>query len=328
MTPFELRYRDGTTQPENIPTNEFVEGILKRKTMRRFDASKKLPKGLLEYLVAAAQASPTSSSGQSWSVIALETEEEKQRFKSAAGDVLDGTDPGNLASYNECSVFLIWVADNFKIAESIDIIAKKEAPESEPMMPNSIPATHTIYPLKDDNSVLFHSGSHQEWLDQSYYSIRAIMDATIAAQTFSLCAESLGLGTVYMGSIAHCNTNSFVNELNLPARTYPIFGMAVGYPPPGGTDYHGYTRTTEYMKWYNEHPEFEIKPRHSLNIVLHKGRYNKNVREILKKFNRIAIDYYKSVGQKSDYFATKCVQRVKKVQDQLWKMRELYNKWR
>ena len=48
MTPFELRYRNGTKQPENIPTNEFIEGILKRKTVRRFDDTKKLPPELLE----------------------------------------------------------------------------------------------------------------------------------------------------------------------------------------------------------------------------------------------------------------------------------------
>lgn len=327
MTPFELRYRNGTKQPENIPTNKFIEGILKRKTVRRFDPTKKLPHGLLEYLTAAAQSSPTSSGGQSWSVVALESAEEKEKFRLSAGDVLDGTDPGNLLSYNECSVFLIWIADNYKLAESIDIMANKEAPESISMMPKFIPGTHTINPI-NDNTKLFHANSHKEWLDQSYYSIRAIIDATIAAQTFSLCAESLGLGTVYMGSIAHCNTSSFQQTLNLPSRTYPIFGMAVGYPPLGGTDFHGKINPDSYMEWYSKCPEHDIKPRHSLDLVLHRGHYKQTVRESLKTFNRIAIDYYKLVGHQSDYFATKCVQRVKKVQDQLWKMRELYNKWR
>lgn len=328
MTPFELRYRDGTKQPENIPTNEFIENILKRKTVRSFDSSKKLPTGLLEYLVAAAQASPTSSGGQSWSVIALETAEEKEIFRQAAGNVLDGTDPGNLQSYNECSVFLIWIADNYKIAESIDIIANKEAPESIPLMPKHMPGTPSIHPVPDDDTKLFYADLHKEWLDQSYYSLRAIMDATIAAQTFSLCAESLGLGTVYMGSIAHCNTSSFQQTLNLPLRTYPIFGMAVGYPPENGTDYNGRSRHMTYLKWYKKFPEFEIKPRHSLDLVLHKGSYKQDVRESLKKFNKIAIDYYASIGRSSDYFASKCVKRVKKVVDQLYKMRELYNKWR
>jgi len=328
MTPFELRYRNGTKQPENIPTNEFIENILKRKTVRRFDSTKKLPPGLLEYLTAAAQSSPTSSAGQSWSVIALETDEEKEIFRLAAGEALDGTDPGNLLSYNECSVFLIWIADNYKIAEGIDIIANKEAPESIHMMPKSIPGTPTISPIPDDDTKLFDPDRHKEWLDQSYYSIRAIMDATIAAQTFSLCAESLGLGTVYMGSIAHCTIASFQQTLNLPLRTYPIFGMAVGYPPNGGTCYQGYIRPAEYMKWYTHNPEFEIKPRHSLDLVLHKGSYKQNIRESLKNFNKIAIGYYASVGQQSDYFATKCVQRIKFVTDQLGKMRALYNKWR
>ena len=327
MTPFELRYRNGTKQPENIPTNEFIENILKRKTVRRFDSTKKLPHGLLEYLTAAAQSSPTSSGGQSWSVIALETDEEKERFRISAGNILDGTDPGNLLFYNECSVFLIWIADNYKIAEGIDIIANKEAPESIPMMPKFIHGTPSINPTSD-NTKLFNADLHKEWLDQSYYSVRSIMDATIAAQTFSLCAESLGLGTAYMGSISHCNNETFLQTLNLPPRTYPIFGMAVGYPPEKGTDYNGQVRNEHYMEWYKTIPGSEIKPRHSLDLVLHRGHYNKNVRESLKNFNKICIEYYHSVGYRSDYFATKCVARIKKVVDQMHKMRELYNKWR
>lgn len=60
MTPYELRYRDPSVkQPTDILTNKFTETVLKRKSVRVFDSSRKLPKGQLEYLIAVAQSSPT-----------------------------------------------------------------------------------------------------------------------------------------------------------------------------------------------------------------------------------------------------------------------------
>lgn len=341
MTPYELRYRDSAIQqPKNIPTNEFTEGILRRKSLRRFDKNKKLPPGLLEYLVCVAQASPTSSSGQSWSVIALETPEEKEEYRKTAGAVFDGTDPGNLLSFQECSVFLIWIADNFKISQGIDMVARRQAPESEPIF-NSFKENvdmswyYTSVDLTPKNDscppdkFLFYPHRHQEWLDQSYYSIRAVMDATIAAQTFSLAAESLGLGTVYIGSAAHSPVECYKNTLNLPDKTYPMFGMCVGYAPEEGTDQNGFIRQNKAtMQWFRDNPDASIKPRQLPELVLHKTRYNQNVKRLLSRYNKIMIDYYSSLGRFNDYLVKKCIERIRKTVDQLDMMRQMGNRWR
>jgi nitroreductase len=333
MSPYELRYRDpDVRQPENIPTNAFIEGILSRKSIRRFNKRRKLPPGLLEYLIAAAQSAPNGSGAQSWSVIALTTPEEKEAFRSVAGEALDGTDPNNLASFQECAVFLIWVADNYKISEVTRMVAHGDEPESSQLLEefrNHERYINSLDPDKKYKKLLFSPDKHNEWLNQSNYSIRSIIDATIAAQTFSLCAESLGLGTLYMGSIAHCSIDSYRDVLKLPDRTFPIFGMCVGYEHTKGTHYHGLVGDPEYMTWYfRESKVLDIKPRQPQSVVLHHGHYNKAVHTALKKYNRILIDYYNSVKYASDYFVTKCVKKIHSTSDQLRRMLTLGNIWK
>lgn len=58
-----------------------------------------------------------------------------------------------------------------------------------------------------------------------------VIDAALAAQNFAVAAESLGLGTVFVGALR--NRIDVVAELlDLPAHVMPVFGMCVGYPDP------------------------------------------------------------------------------------------------
>lgn len=54
-------------------------------------------------------------------------------------------------------------------------------------------------------------------------------DATLAAQNFSLAAESLGLGTVFIGMIGH-QAMEVCELLKLPSDVLPVYGLVVGYP--------------------------------------------------------------------------------------------------
>lgn len=243
MTPYELRYKDANVTQPDVRTNGFIEKQFRRRTIRRYDPDKKISTEQLNYLFAAAQTAPSSSGAGSWSVITLTTAEEKERFRLAAGSVLDGTDPINKQCFEDCSVFVIWLMDNYKIEQSIRLVADNQIPDDiRNLLPERLqPGAGTARPTKDDPNKLFEADPHIAHLDQSYYSFRAMMDATIAAQTFVMCAESLGLGTMYMGSIAHCDLSSFKNELNLPAGTFPVFGMCVGYEHPEGSDHNDRT---------------------------------------------------------------------------------------
>lgn len=81
----------------------------------------------------------------------------------------------------------------------------------------------------------------------------AISDASLAAQNAVVAAESLGLGTVYIGRIRR-ELASVARELNLPAEVLPLFGLSVGHPDTAKPT--------------------EIKPRLSQQVVLHLETYD------------------------------------------------------
>jgi nitroreductase len=65
----------------------------------------------------------------------------------------------------------------------------------------------------------------------------AAMDALIAAQTFCIAAESVGLGICYLGTTTY-NAQEIITALNLPKLVVPVTTITVGYPAdmPDQTD--------------------------------------------------------------------------------------------
>jgi len=57
------------------------------------------------------------------------------------------------------------------------------------------------------------------------------VDAALAAQNAAVAAESLGLGTVYIGAIRN-RPLEVAAELGLPLNVFAVFGLVVGYPDP------------------------------------------------------------------------------------------------
>ncbi len=80
-----------------------------------------------------------------------------------------------------------------------------------------------------------------------------VVDASLAAQNAVVAAESLGLGTVYIGSMRN-DPEQVAEILGLPPQTMVVFGLCVGLPDP-------------------QRPS-AIKPRLSQSVVLHHERYN------------------------------------------------------
>lgn len=81
----------------------------------------------------------------------------------------------------------------------------------------------------------------------------ATIDAVIAAQNVVVAAESLGLGTVYIGAIRN-NAEEVARLLDLPPHSYAVVGLVVGTPDPM--------------------VETAVKPRLPQAGVLHRERYN------------------------------------------------------
>lgn len=53
-------------------------------------------------------------------------------------------------------------------------------------------------------------------------------DASLMAQSVVTAAESLGLGTTYLGAI-HNDDETIIRTLNLPKLTYPVVGLLIGH---------------------------------------------------------------------------------------------------
>lgn len=59
----------------------------------------------------------------------------------------------------------------------------------------------------------------------------ACIDAVLAAQNASVAAQSLGLGTVYIGALRN-NPEKIASLLSLPQRSFAVAGLVVGHPDP------------------------------------------------------------------------------------------------
>ena len=81
----------------------------------------------------------------------------------------------------------------------------------------------------------------------------ATIDAALAAQNAALAAESLGLGTVYIGAMRN-HPEEVAAELNLPPDSVALFGLCVGYADPARLS--------------------TVKPRLPQPAVLHRERYS------------------------------------------------------
>jgi len=81
----------------------------------------------------------------------------------------------------------------------------------------------------------------------------AVIDAALAAQNAVVAAESLGLGSVYIGAIRN-KPGAVAEELGLPPNVAAAFGLCIGYPDA--------TRPAQ------------VKPRLRQDVVIHHERYS------------------------------------------------------
>ncbi len=74
-------------------------------------------------------------------------------------------------------------------------------------------------------------GVTTEALDHLEMFLTGAIDAALAAQNAVVAAESLGLGTVYIGGMRN-KPEDVAAELKLPANVFAVFGLCVGVPDP------------------------------------------------------------------------------------------------
>ena len=121
--------------------------------------------------------------------------------------------------------------------------------------------------------------------------ILGIVDATLAAQTAMIAAESIGLGAVYIGAMRNL-PEQVAAELNLPPNVFAVFGMSVGYPDPAKAT--------------------GIKPRLPQAVVLHREQYDQALkRDAIEAYNTVARDYMREQGMKEQDWTSQAIDRLK-----------------
>ncbi|MEU8227201.1 NADPH-dependent oxidoreductase [Kribbella sp. NPDC048915] len=107
-------------------------------------------------------------------------------------------------------------------------------------------------------------------------ALLAFVDVALAAQNASLAAESLGLGTVFVGAIRN-RPLEVAAELQLPPNVFPVFGLTVGRPS-------GFDGTA-------------VKPRLPQQVVLHHETYSAASQTAdLHRYEETLNSFYAEVG--------------------------------
>ncbi len=144
---------------------------------------------------------------------------------------------GGQAQIRQCPLFLVWLADLARLGHI------------------------------GDQRGLAHQG-----LSYLEMFVTAVVDATLAAQNAVVAAESLGLGTVYIGAMRN-RPEAVARELSLPPNGFAVFGLCVGYPDPA-------------------HPA-AVKPRLPQPAVLHRETYSLEAQDqAIAAYNQAMADFY------------------------------------
>jgi nitroreductase len=143
-------------------------------------------------------------------------------------------------------------------------------------------------------NLLQEKGISDEELQYLELSLIAAVDASLAAQNAVVAAESLGLGTVYIGAIRN-SIEEVAAELHLPQGVLPLFGLVVGYPDPASPA--------------------SIKPRLPQDAVLHREAYDLDKQgPAIDRYNRVIGRFYQEHkmevdGDWSDHSAQRVLAR-------------------
>ncbi|MBE9182253.1 NADPH-dependent oxidoreductase [Oculatella sp. LEGE 06141] len=146
---------------------------------------------------------------------------------------------GNQAHIRQCPMFLVWLADLARL-----------------------------------NYLATQQEMTTDGLDYLEMFVTAVIDTALAAQNATVAAESLGLGTVYIGGIRN-QPEQVAETLQLPPQLFAVFGLCIGYPDQANLA--------------------TVKPRLPQAAVLHHETYDLVQQEAaIAQYNEVMQHFYKS----------------------------------
>lgn len=135
---------------------------------------------------------------------------------------------------------------------------------------------------------------HEDSISDMDRFFQGFSDACLMAQNVVNAAESLGLGTVYYGSILNDPART-IEILGLPKLTFPVLGLGFGYP--------------------NQEPQ--LKPRMDMGLRMFENKYKcfDNYSELIKEYDEIMQTYYdlRQANKRVDSFSSQVVTKLKNV---------------
>ncbi len=135
----------------------------------------------------------------------------------------------------------------------------------------------------------------------------AFTDACITAQNVVNAAESMDLGTVFLGSILN-DSEKICEILNLPELTFPVVGLGFGYP--------------------NQDPQ--LKPRMDMRFRVFENNYITfdNYLDEIKEYDKEMSTYYdlRDANKRVDCFSDQVVSRLTNVIPKRQKMLNIIGK--
>ena len=101
--------------------------------------------------------------------------------------------------------------------------------------------------------------------DDGLLMLLGMQDAALMAENMVIAAESLGMGSCFLGGIPF-HSKDLIKQYKLPSRVFPMVGLTMGYPaenPPPRPRY-----PMEFMLFENEYPTFSQELiRESMDIM-------------------------------------------------------------
>ncbi len=171
------------------------------------------------------------------------------------------------------------------LKQKISVICKQEYVSRIPLFLIFIVDQYRNNQFAVEQGIISQTSTGMDGFFQSF------TDAALMAQNVVTAAESLDLGTLYLGSILN-DAPALAQLLDLPPLTFPVLGVAIGIP--------------------NQSPA--LKPRMSMDLRVFENHYVRfeNYLSKIKDYDQLLQTYYdlRDTNRRVDSFSTMISKRM------------------